>query len=361
MKLLSVSSVDLYDIREEKMKKYLFGLITLMILVPISVLSETLFELPDLARPSMFIVDHDRIYILEKATVYVHSLKDGKRIKKFGKAGEGPREFKYDGSDGRPLSMSFFNGKLIVNSEMKMSFFDKNGNYISENRVSVDRLLFPVNGKYLGIGPVEVDKKKQNIAFMIYRDDTFKDPNVIFVTDVSIYNPSKFMLPISTFTYKPVYKGNIYVNSSSDDFRINVFNTTGKKIYSIKKEYPKVEIPSTFREEALQFFRTSPRFKSAYEYLKKALVIRDHFPPIRDMQLADDHIYVLTFKRKGELWQLIKLDLEGNEKGEWYIPLTEYEYFTWYPIFYSVYKGKVYSLIDDADDEIWKVHVTEFK
>jgi hypothetical protein len=178
---------------------------------------------------------------------------------------------------------------------------------------------------------------------------------------VEINNPNKFTLPITSFTYKPVYKGKIYVNSSSDDFRINVFNTEGKKEYTIEKKYPKIKIPARFRNDALAFFKTHPMFKSAYEFMKKILDIREYYPPIRDLQIVDDHIYVLTFKQKGDLWELIKLDLKGNEIGRTFIPLSEYEYFTWYPVFYSVYKGKIYTLVEDEDDEVWKVHVNTFK
>lgn len=110
----------------------------------------------------------------------------------------------------------------------------------------------------------------------------------------------------------------------------------------------------------MEFFKTHPIFKNAIDYLKRILVIREHYPPIRDMQIVDDHIYVLTFKRKGDLWELIKLDLRGNEKGRTFIPLSTYEYFTWYPVFYSVYRGKIYSLVEDVEDEVWKIHVNTF-
>jgi hypothetical protein len=317
-------------------------------------------ELSDLTRPSMFIVNFDRIYVLEQATVRIYSLKDFSLIKKFGRAGEGPKEFKYSADGGRPLSMSFFKGQLIVNSEMKMSFFDKDGIFKREQKVSVDRLLFPINGKYLGIGPTAREAKSICIGFSIF-DSQFKSPQVIFISDVEMNNPNRFVLPMTSFTYNPVYKGRIYVNSSSDEFRIHVYNIEGKKEYSIEKQYPRIKIPDRFLNDAMAFFKVHPNFKNAIDYLKRILVIRDYFPPIRDLQIVEDHIYVLTFKRKGSLWELIKLDLKGNEKGRVFIPLSDYEYFTWYPVFYSVYKEKIYSLVEDVEDEVWKVHVSAFQ
>ncbi len=342
------------------MKGTFMFLVILIVILPLGVTSAELFELPDVTRPSMFIVDHNRVYILEEATVYIYSLKDFKLIKKFGRAGEGPKEFKYDPNDGRPLSMSFFKGQLIVNSTNKMSFFDKDGNYIKENKVTVDRLLFPVNGKFLGIGPTAGEKNRQYIGFTIYKNN-YKSANVIFLSDFEMNNPTKLILPITSFTYNPVYKNRIYINSNSDDFKIIVFDDNGKREYVIEKDYPKVKIPGNFRESALEFFRTNPRFKNAFEYIKKVFQIRENFPPIRDIQVTSDRIYVLTFKREGDLWECLKLDLKGNEKGRIFIKLNAYEHFTFYPIFYSVYKDKVYSLVEDEDEEVWKIYVTDFK
>ncbi len=336
-------------------------LIAVLILIPVLSIQISSAELTDISRPSIFLVNHEKIYVLEDATVYIYDIKNFKLIKKFGKAGEGPKEFKYDANDGRPLSMSFYKGKLIVNSTNKMSFFDLNGNYLSEKKIPVDRILFPIKDKYLGIGPtMDTEKKKQFLGFTLYSND-FKTADVIFLSDFEMSNTVKIFLPMTTFTYNPVYKDKIYVNSKTDEFMIEVLNSDGKPEYLIKKDYPKTKVPGNFREEALEYFRTSPRFKRAFEFVKKVLQIREHYPQIRDIQIVDDHMYVLTFKRQGELWELIKFDLKGNEKGRVFIPLTEYELISFYPVFYSVYKGKVYSLVEDEDEEAWKVLVTEFK
>ena len=92
---------------------------------------------------------------------------------------------------------------------------------------------------------------------------------------------------------------------------------------------------------------------------KKILQIREFFPPIRDMIITEDFIYVLTFKRKGELWECLKLDLKGKEKGRTFISLNSYEHFTIYPILYSAYKGTIYSLVEDEEEESWKVHTSK--
>lgn len=342
------------------MKKLLFIFIVLILMLIKTLLPITSVPLEKLSRPSMFIINNEKIYILEKATVFIYSFKDFKLIKEFGKAGEGPKEFRYDGRNGRPLSMVFYKNELMVNSEFKISYFDSYGNYKREEKVPVDRLLFPIKDKYLGIGMIPGENNRQYLGFTLH-DKDFKSEKKIFLSKFEMNNPRKIVLPITSFTYNPVYKGNIYINASSERFNIKILNENGKKVRIIEKQYPPKKIPESFKTEALAFFKKSPQFKRAYEFIKKVLKIREYYPPIRDIQISDDFIYIITFKRKGDLWECIKMDLMGNEKGSAFIPLNQYEHLSFYPILYSVYKGKIYTLVEDEEDEIWKIHKTEFK
>ena len=49
---------------------------------------------PELLSPELIRVDENKIYITEKANIYIYSKKDFKLVKKFGKKGAGPEEFK---------------------------------------------------------------------------------------------------------------------------------------------------------------------------------------------------------------------------------------------------------------------------
>jgi len=341
------------------MKKLLMVLIVLILMFAKPVFSVNAVSLEGFSRPSILLVNFNRVYILEQTSVYIYSLKDFKLIKKFGKAGEGPREFKVNRANGKPLSMCFYKNQLLINSDHKASYFDLDGNFIREEKVKVDRLLFPIGEKFLGIGLLPGKDKKQYLGFSLHNNKYTSKKN-LFLSDIEITNPQKLLLPISSFTYNPVYKKRIYINANSNDFQINVYNNDGKQEYVIEKNYPKLKIPNSFRKEALTFFKTSPMFKRSFEYFKKIIKIKKNFPPIRDLQIIDGFIYIITFKQKGNLWECIKMDLKGNEKGRNFIKLNAFEHFTFYPLLYSVYKGNVYTLVEDEKDEIWKIHVSKF-
>jgi len=146
--------------------------------------------------------------------------------------------------------------------------------------------------------------------------------------------------------------------TSSEKFIIDVFDADGVKLYAIEKDYPSIPLGDEYRKLTHEFFRTSPRFKREYEYIKNVLKFRDHLPPIRDLYLEEGRIHVITYNRRGNEWEMIVLDLKGNEIGRTFIPLAEYEPFSFYPILYSVCRDKVYSLVETDDDEGWVVQTT---
>ena len=316
--------------------------------------------LEEITQPSMFLVNYNKIYILENASIYIYSLKDFKLIKKFGQAGEGPREFKYRKDTPMPMSISFHENQLLVNSPNKITYFDLEGNYIRELNVkTVDRILYPFDNQYIGLGSTPGIDHRIFMGFTLFEKDlTVK--KVLFISDFEVNNPRKITLPVTNYFYKPLYKGRIYINTSSDEFRINVYDKEGKPDYVINRKCPKIEVPATYKNEVLEFIRKSPKFQNGYEYFKKILEIREYFPPIRDLQMSDDAIYVITYKRKGELWECLKLDLKGNEMGRTFVKLNRVKHLVFYPLFYSVFKENIYSLVEDEEEEIWKLHVVGF-
>jgi len=316
--------------------------------------------LKELSRPAIFIVKYDKLYILEKTSIFIYSLKDFKLIKKFGRAGEGPREFKTSAM-GAPMSMSIHQDKLVVNSLNKLSFFSKEGDFIEEIKNPLDGLLFLIKDRYVGIGPAPGENNKFFISFRLFGDD-FKQQKILYQSDFDVNNPRELLLPLPNFTYNPVYKKKIYITSSSTEFIIDVYGADGQKEHTIKKDFQKIPIPEKYKQETHEWFKNDLRFKPYYESrLKNIIKFRDYFQPIRNIQIVDDTVHVITYKRKNDLWECILLDLKGNEKNRVFVPLDAYVPFTYYPILYSVYQEKMYTLIEDENDEVWKVHITELK
>lgn len=82
--------------------------------------------LSDLRNPEKIFVDGDRLYITEFPTVYIYSLTDFRLVKKFGRGGEGPQEFRGQ------IHLSVQPGYIMVQSTGKVSFFTTDGDFKNE-------------------------------------------------------------------------------------------------------------------------------------------------------------------------------------------------------------------------------------
>lgn len=338
------------------MKKIFMLFLSIVILNSYSNAEKTV-SIESLSKPSVIIAKYNRIYILEKTSVYIYSIKDFKLLKSFGKEGEGPGELKYVPND-RPLNMFFQNGDIVINSQNRISFFSKDGAFKNEIKLPIGSLLVPLEKNYLGVGPIIGENKKSYIGFRLY-DKNFKGEKILYKSDFEVRNPGKILLPVMPWTYNPVYKDKIYINSSGSDFLINVFNNSGKKIRSIKKDYKKISIGKEYESNTMTFFKTDHRFKNQYDYIRKRVKFRSHFPVIKDLKVIDDILFVITYKKKGNLSECILFDLSGNEIKKLYIPLNDLEPLSFYPLLYTSFKGKMYTLVEDDEDETWKIHITD--
>ena len=71
---------------------------------------------------------YDQLLIAGFPDIYVYSLKDFRLIIRFGKKGEGPQEFL------NYVKLQSYPENIVISSKKKVSFFDKNGDFIKEIR-----------------------------------------------------------------------------------------------------------------------------------------------------------------------------------------------------------------------------------
>ena len=75
--------------------------------------------LPHVNGPNNIAVDEEKIYITQRATIYIYSRNDYRFIGRFGKKGEGPGEFRLD--DDNTVFLGVRSNDLIVNSVGRIS------------------------------------------------------------------------------------------------------------------------------------------------------------------------------------------------------------------------------------------------
>ncbi|UCH97719.1 MAG: hypothetical protein JSV88_12950, partial [Candidatus Aminicenantes bacterium] len=280
--------------------------------------------LSELQRPESITVNGHQVFITEDINVYIYSEKDYSLQKKFGKEGEGPQEFKRHSNPRRENIRIIVRPKeILVNSIGKISYFTRKGDFIREMKVmlSVGGYI-PVGNHMVGFGMDQKDKTRY-ITLNLYSPQCVKEKEFFRVKAPIQYgkniDPVKMSVGMLVVTIlvednKMFYRG--------DDQKIYVFDENGKQIYSITPEYEKVKFTEELKNRYINFLKTDHRYKYVYQQDKNRIKFPGYFPPIRDLLVADERIYVITFNSKDDKKECYIYDsAEGKFIKKAFIPL----------------------------------------
>ena len=299
--------------------------------------------LPELLSPELIRVDENKIYITEKANIYIYSKKDFKLIKKFGKKGAGPEEFKIGFANGM-LWISVIPGCIFVHSIGKISYFTTEGKFIKEKRMGggYRRAFHPMGEQFVGVG-TKIEGKTRCWTINIYNSNLKKLKELFWYPvpfqDGRKVNPIEFK--VAEFC---IYKDKIFVPDARDSGTIFVFNREGKQLYSIKPNYEKIKVTKKDIQRYKYYFG-SGHFKGFYERWQSLFEFSDYFPAMRFMNVSDDKIYILTYKKKEGKNEFLILDLEGKFLKRFYLPVKEMDV-------------QFYPLLENEETEQWELHIT---
>ncbi len=315
--------------------------------------SEVVATFPDLARPNKFLVDKDKFYIIENQDISIYSINDYKFLSKFGRKGEGPKEF-----IGR-LNISRKKDFLIVQGHGKVSYWTKKGRFIREVKLN-----FHFHGDVTQLGTdmyvlnrykSRTEKNHTDYNAIILYDSNFKE---IFVIDKKKEGKREDYIKLFTNSYffrTSRTKKMIYVIGHNGK-KINVYNEKGKKLFFIKAPSEKIEITEKDKNSAISYYNFVRRdhhpavSRSKFKFEK-------YKPGIKDFYEFDNLLYVETWNRTNGKTQFYIFDQNGIMKKKVFLPLVMKNFKNNYP--YYVDGGKLYQLVENENNEIWELRVTD--
>jgi hypothetical protein len=215
-------------------KKIFVSIFVILFLMVTVTQAKKIATLAELAKPDMMSVGNDRIYITEGASIYIYSLKDFRLIKKFGKEGEGPQEFKASPM-GFPIMLVPHNDKLFISSSAKVSFFTKEGEFISEIKVIPLQLFWPIKNNFAATGTASGDKGQVVLSVNLHNDKGEKVKE-LYVSDIQLGGSLIWDFPLTAFTFRS-YKDKLYLVVGKEGFVIDIFDDRGTKLNRIKKDF----------------------------------------------------------------------------------------------------------------------------
>jgi hypothetical protein len=312
------------------------------------VFGEKLTTLPLLQKPENFIVGENLICINKGAEVFLYNLNDFKFIKKFGRNGEGPEEFKPFFPLG--LRINLLKEKIMIESQGKLSFYTLKGELIKEMPLlPTYSKLELLEDRFIATSGILSNKISHNVAKIL--DVDFIELKTFYHDEAKYHQEKQGTNYASTWIYD-VSETKCFIVGSSD-FKIDVFNKNGDSLYYISLKYNRLKFSQDFINA--WFRRIKKRLgMNAYDYMKKKVRWPEFFPAISDMIVDDGHVYVITWQRKEEKSETFIFNLEGKLVEKTWLPLKNYDGVVFFP--YSIDNNCLYQLIENEDTQEWELH-----
>lgn len=309
---------------------------------------------PGLLVPSDVQMDDKYLYITETFSIYIYRLTDFTLVRKFGKKGEGPGEFKL--SDDNAVFLKVEKDRLLVNSVGRISYFSKEGEYQSERVNNAGLWLQPLGEHFVGMKRLYDEKSLRHRSVCVFNSklekicDVYKDedgiqPKLRYIDAVT--------WPCGIFQ---VYEGKIYVSGKDDKFYI--FDPWGKQLAVFPLKYDRTRVTAEIKDTYLKYYRElSPYWRVRWQRLKDWFRFPDYLPIVRYFVVADQKIYILTYKVENEKFQFLVLDINGKHLKTVFLPLNKEkdDVFGFTP--FCIKNGTLYQMIEMEDEE-WELHAT---
>lgn len=339
------------------MRKYLGVLVIVAVLTLFTgaVHAEKLATLNEILKPDYLAVDKEQIYVVQGAEVFIYSLKDYKLITKFGKAGEGPQEFKINPFNPLASVLVFpYQDELVINSLGRVSTFSKKGEFIREMSTKDPMLSYvrPIGDGYIGMKTTAgAQFKNMTQAVALYDKDFNKKKDVYALQAMK---DGKSVQP-QVNTFFQLTSGKI-VLSGEDEFVVNIYNSSGEKISSIKRDYKRLKLTDEFKKRYFKileeaFKNLPPTF---FEQYKKSIFFKDYFPAVQFAYAADNTVYILTYDENDDMVETFVYDINGKFLKRTMLPLSfkglRYVFLRY------IKNNHLYQFIENEEEETWELH-----
>ncbi|MCP4154658.1 MAG: hypothetical protein GY757_43445 [bacterium] len=359
------------------MKQIVIVSVLVLIIINLPVAAAKPGTLEDVFKPGMLEVSGNELYVVEGAKVSVFSLKDYSLLRTFGKEGEGPGELKIRTFLSMPTILSVFPGHIFVQGFDKFIFFSKEGKLIKEQKFNRLIKILPVKKNFVVKTFPFQGKDKKGYESIKLVDAQMKEIKELYRQECALD-----MEKMSSITMSPdslnfyVYNDKIYIEESKKGFVVEVFDSEGKRLHRIDKKIEKTPVTKEYREIALgkvkedllqkrlNYFVPGDVIEAGWDAFKKwaTFVYPDTLPPMQDIVVDKNTIYIQTFKRQKDKEEYILVDHKGNILKRVYLPALKTSTFANNMSgqglrLYDIDNGRFIYLEENEDDEVWEVHV----
>lgn len=352
------------------MKKYILTLLVLFITNVIFAVK--IGDVQDLIKPKYLKINGDEIIVVEDSTfsIHVYSLKTLKMKHKLGKKGKGPGEFK-----ARPFISEVSPNYIMGCDWNKLIWFSREGKVIKEvvtNEPNL-RLITPIKDHYAAVEFIFHQKTGDLDIVLVLLNSQFEKIKKIARVDkfhrVQFANQPRETATVDLllhYIFYSIYDDKIFFANSQKGLYFDVFDHQGNHLYSIDKndKVKKIKVDDAYKERLIDYVKLHDRaFYDKYD--RNNFLFFTHLPAIKNFRISDKKIFVITYKEKDNMRELIVLDLKGKILNKTFLPLKSIKLTRIVGGIggdtFTVHKGMLYELIENEKTKIWELHKTDLR
>ncbi len=315
--------------------------------------SERLYTFTEQIAPDSLAIANAIIAISEGQTVSLYHLKNGSKIAKFGKKGEGPGEFK------DPPSVQVDKNKIIVNSSGKVSFFTRKGNFIREvNAIQTGRNFVSLGDRFIGYHSYSRQSGKRFSAINLYTRQFKKEKTVFEYSSIAQSQTGKGWRLFQRTYIQPIVCQNRIIVAGDVEFKFHIYLEDGIPFKTIAEAYERLPFTEADKKKVLHHYRTMPSTAPDYAFWKKNIIFPDRFPAIRSIHTGNKYIYVRTYRSQGLSSEFYIYHSNGKFNKRIFLDIAasykKYPYpFMRDSVPFVFYKQSLFQLVLDDDDQVY--------
>jgi hypothetical protein len=340
--------------KEAKMKKLLFLLLLIFLILIKHMSADSFRELPELLTPTSLVADDRNLYIADGTTVVICSLANGSRVKKFGTEGDGPGEFKV--LPNLPITLHLHNHDLYVSSLGKVSVYSTGGIFKKEIR-NTSLVLNPIPCGHILLGKGYA-QHEGNLYFTVnIYDRELKKIREIHRERSQYYRGSnkKFDPIDATGPGIAVGSNRLFLNIGNNRDTIAVFDLEGNQLYAITHPFREIKLTGDHIKRYMEYLERDINFRDFVARTKHLFRFNKLFPLVQYLLIDGGKIFVISYENSHGKRDLYAFTLNGQFLKQLEIPLVSQNVDTAFP--FTVYRGKLYQIVEDEEQERWQLFV----
>lgn len=316
--------------------------------------------LKEVNHPTDIQMDDQNLYVVERSEILIYNLADFHLIKKFGKAGEGPGEFK------GTVELSLLSDQLFTYSMGKIAFFNKKGDLLTEKIIKgglSTASLIPFGKGFAGYN-IKLDQGTIYRVLSLYNRET---EIIRELARVKYPRQRKGDQPVleTAFDYKVC--NNTLFCAVKKEFQVDVLPATqegelatregavtGKPLFTIlRKNYRRRPFTGEDETRVRNYFKY--QLRERYERVKNRFTFPKAFPAVWFLLPADGRLFIFTWKNDGKKQDVFLYDMKGKFARILRIPVAMMDLFSPYPM--TIKNERLYQLVENEEREIWELHI----